>query len=328
MCIRDSVITQYKYDDEQNLAQIDYSGRSVQQFEYDEQKRLVRKQTYNKNGDLLSEVALETYDYAEHDKPILYKDFRRSQGQWVPVDSITYEYDSLLRLSNIRNHVGFDSITTALTTFDYRDGKLITEDFHHTFDSLENSWQFIKRQRYLYPSFDLQNVKKWEEYSHVWGGDTLHTIDDYYWSHEDDEYTYYTDILIEDVRFFRKDYPVFPLSFRGERQNAIRSRRDSDLSGTVWTEYFYSPIGTVSVSEPLDKATLHMYPMPAEVTLSAELSSGAIATFCLYDLNGGKLLCQASGQMDVSGLPSGVYMAEVVNRSGVRYVEKVVISRH
>ena len=69
-----------------------------------------------------------------------------------------------------------------------------------------------------------------------------------------------------------------------------------------------------------------MYPMPAEVTLSAELSSGAIATFCLYDLNGGKLLCQASGQMDVSGLPSGVYMAEVVDGNGVRHVEKVLVA--
>ncbi len=114
----------------------------------------------------------------------------------------------------------------------------------------------------------------------------------------------------------------------------------SGASGSETTELIYSnkngvSCGSLVVITGTDRTEqeigFHIFPNPAWQTVNIELIQGIINMMHIYDIRGRLLLSQnasdSRSQLDISGLPDGLYLLQVVSQDGVSGSRKLVVQR-
>jgi hypothetical protein len=129
-----------------------------------------------------------------------------------------------------------------------------------------------------------------------------------------------------------EDYEFHP--FEGERHDFYISDNGDlimekfDQCFNIARDFLYNHLDTHSTSGVFHYETdnVRIYPNPASDILFAEVKGGErIANIALYDMQGRIVEESASSPIFLNHLPSGIYVVNITDSNGRKYVNKVVV---
>ena len=269
------------------------------------------------------------YQYDSYENEILYLHFDLEENVWVEQERATHEYtyDSNGNIiEEILHYWYWNAYLRYKTEQGYdENGNMILQAFYiwqdnawewnHTYEwQYDNNRNLIK-QSYFWPDYGGKY-----EYEYDNNGNTISVISSYLY-----ENVWVTDLKTEyeyDFSYSKKELLFFQNDFSNTNNmyNMRTKEKYFSFEGSKWEQYgeriyYWSPIDIeVGIKETttLPSDLVKLYPNPVSTTLYIEIGNvKKKSEVKIYSIQGALLVNTKGNEIDVSSLPSGIYIVEV-----------------
>lgn len=306
----------YTYDEHSNLKskifQISWSNDQWDEIEkylytYDENNNLIvcECHVYDDNF-LCGWKETYTYDTENNLTEMLFQRLICEGWQWIYGGTSNYIYDeqnNLIELIVQYPFMGELAKNRNCYTYDNHNNRV--EDLWQQFDP-DNQWRNLQKHTYTYDVMDNLQGKV----SQVWESNQWNNINktDYTYNEKNNG------TIVSFQQWENNKWVDYDANLEFYYNNMLSSYRYALLGMPCYRlEVSNAKTGTVSIQEnPSIEKTITLYPNPVSTILSIENENcNIISEIKIYSIQGVLLINTKGSQVDVSSLPSGLYVVEV-----------------